>query len=240
MELGKVQTQEKEEILYSGSMEKHQHGVAIILSKNAAKALMSWTPVSERIITARLYSKYIKTTIVQAYAPQNGSSDEEKDKFYEELHKVYSEIPKHDMVISMGDFNAKIGTQVKGEEGTVGKHVLAGERTDNGARFVSSCEVSNMAIVSTMFSHKDIHKVTWNSPDRVTKNQIDHIAINSRFRRSVTDVRVYREADVNSDHNLLIGSVELKLASATKKQGGNRHYDFQKLTLKEVSQKFTT
>ena len=110
-ECGKVKTQEGEEILYSGSLVKHEYGVAIILSKNAAQSLMSWEPVSDRIVTARLYSKFIKTTIVQAYAPQNGSSDEAKDEFYQQLQKVYSEIPKHDMVISMGDFNAKIGSQ---------------------------------------------------------------------------------------------------------------------------------
>lgn len=137
LEFGKVKTREHEEVLYAGSSQKHEYGVAIILSKQTAKALMSWKPVSDRIITARLYSKYIKATIVQAYAPQNGSTDEEKNTFYEQLQKVYDETPKHDMIISMGDFNAKIGIQMKGEEGIVGRHVLKGDRTDNGARFVS-------------------------------------------------------------------------------------------------------
>ena len=81
-ECGKVKTREGEEILYSGSMEKHEHGVAIILSKNAAQSLMSWKPVNECIVTARLYSKFIKAIIVQAYAHQNGSSVEAKDEFY--------------------------------------------------------------------------------------------------------------------------------------------------------------
>ena len=239
MECGKVKTQEGEEILYSGSMEKHEHGVAIILSKNAAQSLMSWEPVSSRIVTARLYSKYIKTTIVQAYAPQNGSSVEAKDEFYQQLQKVYSEIPKHDMVISMGDFNAKIGSQFVGEEGIVGRHGLKGDRTDNGSRFVSMCEVSNMAIMSTMFPHKDIHKVTWNSPDGVTQNQIDHITVNNKFMRSVMDVRAYRAADAESDHNLVVGTVKLKLASVGKKQEKRRRYNYQKLMQKEVKQKFT-
>ena len=239
MEFGKVVTQEREVILYSGSTEKHEHGVAIILSKNAAQSLMSWEPVSERIVTARLYSKYIKATIVQAYAPQNGCTAEEKDKFYQQLEKVYSDIPKHDMVIAMGDFNAKIGTQFEGEEGIVGRHVLNGDRTDNGSRFVSMCEVSNMQIVSTMFPHKDIHKVTWNSPDGVTHNQIDHITISSKFRRSVLDVRAYRAADVESDHNLLVGTLNLKLASVGKKQKGRQRYNYQKLKQKDVKQKFS-
>ena len=239
LEFGKVRTREQEEILYAGSTQKHERGVAIILSKAAAKSLMSWKPVSDRIITARLYSKYIKATIVQAYAPQNGSSDEEKNMFYEQLQTVFDETPKHDMIISMGDFNAKIGFQMKGEEGIVGRHVLKGDRTDNGARFVSSCEVNNMAIVSTMFPHKDIHKYTWSSPDGTTRNQIDHITINGSYRRSVTDVRTYRGADVDSDHHLVIGSIRLKLASVRKKEEGRRCYNVQKLMLKDVIQKFS-
>lgn len=239
MEFGKVRTREHEEIIYAGSSVKHEHGVAIILSKNASKSLMSWKPVSERIITARLYSKYIKATIVQAYAPQNGSTSEEKDQFYEQLQSVLKDIPKHDMVIALGDFNAKIGEQMRGEEGIVGKHVLKGDRTDNGARFVSACEVNNMAIVSTMFPHKDIHKQTWISPDGRTKNQIDHITINGAYRRSVADVRVYRGADVESDHNLLVGTIKLRLASVKKQEGKSRKYDLQKLQQKETKQKFT-
>ena len=239
MEFGKVKTTEQEEILYSGSREKHEHGVAIILSKNAAKSLMSWKPVSERIITARLYSKYIKATIVQAYAPQNGSTDEVKDQFYEQLQSVLKDIPKHDMVIALGDFNAKIGAQMPGEEGIVGRHILEGDRTDNGARFVSACEVNNLAIVSTMFPHKDIHKQTWISPDGRTKNQIDHVTINGAFRRSVTDVRVYRAADVESDHNLLVGTIKLKLVSVKKQEGKRRKYDLQKLKVRETKQKFS-
>ena len=239
LECGKVNTIDHEVIIYSGKNDKHEYGVAIILSKNAAKSLMSWKPVSDRIITARMYSKYIKATIVQTYAPQNESTEEEKNKFYEQLQKVYDEIPKHDMIISMGDWNAKIGFQMKGEEGIVGRHVLKGDRTDSGARFVSSCEVNNMAIVSTMFPHKNIHKYTWNSPDGITRNQIDHISINGAFRRSVSDVRVYREADADSDHNLVVGTIKLKLASTYKKKENRNRYNNQNLKLKEVKQKFT-
>ena len=238
MDFGKVRTQEGEVIVYSGSSGKHEHGVAIILSRKAAQSLTSWEPISERIVTARLYSKHIKATIVQAYAPQNGCSAEEKDNFYQQLQMVFSKVPRHDMLISMGDFNAKIGTQYGGEEGIVGKHVLRGERTDNGSRFVAMCEFNNMPIVSTMFPHKDIHKVTWTSPDGVTQNQIDHITINGRFKRSMLDARVYRAADADSDHHLLVGTIKLKLARIPKKQRIRRKYDYQKLKLNDVKQKF--
>ena len=67
-----------------------------------------------------------------------------------------------------------------------------------------------------MFPHKDIHKYTWTSPDGLHKNQIDHIAVNAKFKRSVRDTRAYRGADVGSDHNLVITETKLKLNRVKK------------------------
>ena len=69
--------------IYSGKENIHEHGVAIIMSKESANSLISWTPVSERIITARFNSRHIKTTVIQVYAPHNEAPSEEKDSFYE-------------------------------------------------------------------------------------------------------------------------------------------------------------
>lgn len=92
-----------------------------------------------------------------------------------------------------------------------------GTRSDNGERFVELCNHYNMVIGGTLFAHKDIHKVTWFSNDGKTRNQIDHIAISRRWRRSLLDVRVFRGADIYSDHKLLMDTIQLKLA-AIKRQ----------------------
>ena len=42
------------------------------------------------------------------------------------------------------------------------------------------------------------------SPDHRTENQIDHICIGRKFRRSMQDVRVQRGADAASDHHLVL------------------------------------
>lgn len=67
----------------------------------------------------------------------------------------------HDMLLVVGDRNAKMGGQQLEEEDTVGKFGIAGERSENGKRFVSFCALSNLAIVSTMFPHIEIHRYTW-------------------------------------------------------------------------------
>ncbi|XP_051914908.1 craniofacial development protein 2-like [Hippocampus zosterae] len=79
--------------LYSGKQDHHSHGVGIILSSSAAKALIGWKPVNERIITARLYTRYAKVTIVQVYAPTEAASADDKNTFYNQLQTVLEEIP---------------------------------------------------------------------------------------------------------------------------------------------------
>ena len=62
-----------------------------------------------------------------------------------------------------------------------------------------------------MFLHKRIHKATWVSPDLITENQIDHVCIAKKFRRSLEDVRVKRGAGVALDHHLVVAKLKLKL-----------------------------
>ena len=53
------------------------------------------------------------------------------------------------------------------------------------------CDMNELVITGTLFSHKTIHKVTWVSPGGNAMNQIDHALISRRFRNSVKDTRVY-------------------------------------------------
>ena len=127
-----------------------------------------------------------------------------KDDFYEQLQKIADEVPRHDMLLVISDWNAKVGI--------AGKFGMTGERSDNGERFVSFCALNNLAIASTMFPHKEIHRCTWTSPNDQYHNQIDHVAVRSNFKRSVQDVRAYRGADCASDHNHVIAKTLLKLS----------------------------
>ena len=55
--MGKFILSTGETIVYSDrDDEVHQHGVAIMLSKDAAKALINWTPIDELIIRSRFHS----------------------------------------------------------------------------------------------------------------------------------------------------------------------------------------
>ena len=92
---------------------------------------------------------------------------------------------QHDMLTITGDMNVKVGDQNWDFERVMGKDGL-GVRNDNGER-CEMCDLNELVITGTLFPHRTIHKATctWISPDGKTKNQIDHVLINRKFRKSV-------------------------------------------------------
>ena len=66
---GKLQIVEGETNIYSGREDNiHRAGVGILMSQDAAGALIEWIPVSERIIQTRFHSRHIKLTVIHVYA----------------------------------------------------------------------------------------------------------------------------------------------------------------------------
>ena len=69
--------------------------------------LKGWARISDCTIKACFYSRYIKTTITQVYKSDNNAEEEAKDDFYGQLQKVTDRISKHDILIIVGDWNAR-------------------------------------------------------------------------------------------------------------------------------------
>jgi hypothetical protein len=204
--------------IYSGKPadQTRESGVGFLLSAEARRAMIDWNAVSDRIITARFRSRARTITVVQCYAPTNEADSQSKDNFYELLSATLDKVNKGNIKIVMGDLNAKVGVDNKNFERILGIQGV-GTRSDNGDRFVELCNHHDMVIGGTLFAHKDIHKVTWYSNDGRTRNQIDHIAISHRWRRSLLDVRVFRGAELHTDHKLLMGTIQIKLAANKRK-----------------------
>jgi hypothetical protein len=112
--------------------------------------------------------------------------------------------------------NAKIGSNSEGLEHLMGRHEI-GNMNKNGELFSDLCASCDLIIGGTVFHHKTCHKVSWVSPDNITENQIDHIAISKRFRRSLLDVRNKRGANIVSDHHFMIANFRFKILPARKK-----------------------
>ena len=68
------------------------------------------------------------------YAPTNDADDEVKSEFYARLQGFIDGVAKKDLILLLGDFNAKVGSNNRGFKAVIGKHGL-GEMCENGELF---------------------------------------------------------------------------------------------------------
>ena len=114
------------------------------------------------------------------------SSEKEIEDFYSDLEDAYKKCGNHDIVIVIGDLNAKVGGEQDPLQETVGKHIL-GERNDRGDLWVDWCARHEQVIMNTWFQHHQRHLYTWKCPGDGVRNQIDYI--NKRFRNAMLSHR---------------------------------------------------
>ncbi|KAI8518918.1 hypothetical protein Bbelb_021750 [Branchiostoma belcheri] len=70
-----------------------------MLAREAQRALVSWEPVSSRIITAKFATgeSKIHLNVIQCYAPANDAEEEKKDDVYHQLETVLDETRQRDI-----------------------------------------------------------------------------------------------------------------------------------------------
>jgi hypothetical protein len=238
-ETGSIKTITGETVFYSGrDDDQHREGVAGILKKGVEKCLLEWKPVNSRLMKIRLKGKQVNISLLQCYAPTNDAEEEDKDTFYEMLQAELESVQSHDLVIVMGDLNAKVGDNNEHYTRTMGKHGC-GNMNENGERLADFCTMNNLIIGGTIFPHRTIHKLTWCSPNNRDRNQIDHLMINGMWRRSLQDVKVKRGADVGSDHHLVVATIKLKLRKTGTKTKHSQRFNIDKLKTLKVRKAFS-
>ena len=216
--------------IYSGhsSSDKTRaaHGVAICLNKQATTAWenlgATWEAINERIAMVRLAGKPIHVTIIGVYAPTNPTTQNgivsRTEPFYMDLQAAIAKVPKGDMLLVIGDFNARVGTdQHLTSRYVVGPYAVD-EINENGKHLVDFCSINNLIICNTFFQHKPVHQMSWMHPGSKKWHMIDYTLVNKQFRSSVEDVRVHRTAAgaIGTDHHLLRIKLKFHLRSRRK------------------------
>ncbi|KAK5638763.1 hypothetical protein RI129_013058 [Pyrocoelia pectoralis] len=84
--------------------------------------------------------------IICAYAPTEDTSEIEKKTFYEELETLCEKREKKDLLVLMGDFNAKIGREAKWRE-----DIRYTRKIGNGNKLCNMAVRLNMNICSTRY-----------------------------------------------------------------------------------------
>ena len=123
----------------------------------ARKSLMEWSPVSERTILAHFKTKIRTLTIIQCYAPTELTEKDEKEEFYLQLSETTTAVKKRDVIILMGNMNAKIGPNNEGMEHVMGRHGI-GNMNENGELFSELCANYDLIIGGIVLSIKHVIK----------------------------------------------------------------------------------
>ena len=92
-------------------------GVALMISDRMAHSLTFSRSVSSRIVLARFRGRYTNLTIIAVYMPTSVRSNSSQEDTYKDLRQILNKVSKHDAVILMGDFNAKLA---RGPDACVG------------------------------------------------------------------------------------------------------------------------
>ena len=142
----------------------------MIIRNKAIESLMYYQTIADKIIPVKYKGRPVDILIIQVYAPTTAADDEEIEQFYVELDNIIKNHKKcRDMLLVIGDYNAKIG---EGRDNkTVGPHGL-GTRNERGNRLIEFATKHKVFITNTWFEQKRSAIHTWTSPDDNTKNQI--------------------------------------------------------------------
>ena len=63
------------------------------------------------MISVHFQGKPFNITVIQVYAPTSNAEEAEVEQFYEDLQNILELTPKKDVPFSIGDWNAKVGSQ---------------------------------------------------------------------------------------------------------------------------------
>ena len=142
------------------------------------------------------------------YALTNNAEEVEVEQFYEDLQDLLELTPPKDVLLIIGDWNAKVGSQKA--PGVTGKFGV-GVQSETGQRLTEFCQENALVIANTLFQQHKRRLYTWTSPDGQYRNQIDYILCSQRWRSFKQSAKTRPGADCGSDHEFFIAKFRLKL-----------------------------
>ena len=99
----------KHTILYSGNEDNEHQARLAVLKEDNCKNLWSnenlWEDYSRKFL-----STLSETSTIVCFAPAEDVEEEEKDLFYQQLQQIIEQVPRHNMLLLIGDLNAKSGS----------------------------------------------------------------------------------------------------------------------------------
>ena len=123
-----------------------------------------------RMISVRFQGKPFNITVIQVYAPTTNAEEAEVEWFYDDLQDLLELTPKEDVIFTIGDWDAKLGSQEI--PGVTGKFGL-GVQNEAGQRLTEFWQENALVIASTLFQQHKRQLYRKTSPDGQYWNQTD-------------------------------------------------------------------
>ena len=79
-----------------------------MVNKRVRNAVLGCNLKNERKISVRFQGKPFNITVIQAYAPISKAEEAEVEQFYEDPQDLLELTPKKDVLLIIGDWNAKV------------------------------------------------------------------------------------------------------------------------------------
>ena len=97
-------------IYYCEQESLRRNGVAIIVNKRVRNAVLGCS-LNDRMISVHFQGKPLSITVIHAYAPTSIAEEAEVERFYEDLQDLLELTPKKDVLLILGEWNAKLRNQ---------------------------------------------------------------------------------------------------------------------------------
>lgn len=215
-----------------GDSARRGEGVGLLMNEESTRAWRlageQWRAVSSRVMSARfnlssaragesLPAGYRRSrsslfmTVVNVYAPTAKAPPSVKERFVLDLQTVLNDVPTSDVLVVVGDLNARVGVRAGGCDSALWPDVAGpfglGQCNEAGEDLLLLCGAHRLAIMNTWFRKRFYG--TWMHPATKEHHLIDYVLMRSDQRSCCHDVQVMRGATCWTDHCMVRAKIVL-------------------------------
>ena len=170
---------------------------------------------NDRIMWVRLSFDDFPMNIFSVYAPQTGSSEEEKGQFWSALQEELEKVDENERCVVGGDMNGHIGNGSDAITRIHGGNAY-GDGNEDGERILDLALSFDLVIGNTIFRKKNEHLITYRSGDRAS--QIDFLLYRRKDIKEIGNCKVIPGDHVTAQHRMLVMDLVIDLKHRQKRK----------------------